>query len=368
VGKPKANPRLLVGAMSGTSADGVDAALVRITGRFPDLRVELLAKRHAAYPERVSHTIHGIRRNGQITLAMLEQLSTDIAASYARCVSPMLGRHADAVRAVGVHGQTLFHAPPLTTQVIDAAKLATMLGVPVVSDFRRADCALGGQGAPLVPIADYILFRSSRESRAMLNLGGIANITLIPAGGSPDVVVAFDTGPANCISDHLCKQMDPAGPGFDRGGVRALRGTPDERLVEATLSHRYFRRRPPKSTDGPEMIDAFMSARMNHAPDATLDDLLASAATICARAIARATGRASIIAAGGGVKNRAIVEAIRHEVGPVTSTASLGIPPDAREAIAFAILTDLRLAGLPGNLPGVTGASRPALLGSITEP
>jgi anhydro-N-acetylmuramic acid kinase len=250
----------------------------------------------------------------------------------------------------------------------DPSVIAERTGVPVISDFRARDMAAGGQGAPLVPIADYVLFRSKRESRVMLNLGGIANITLIPPAAPADEVIAFDTGPANCISDHLCKTLAPKGPGFDRNGEIAIKGRVIEPLVHATLSAGYFSRKPPKSTDGPEMIEAFNSAWRKTAPDASLEDLLASAATIVARAIARSTGPASIIAAGGGVKNRAMLNAIRREIGPVTTTARLGIPPDAREAIAFAILTDLRLAGLPGNLPRVTGASRPAQLGSVTEP
>jgi anhydro-N-acetylmuramic acid kinase len=275
------------------------------------------------------------------------------------------------VALVADHGQTVFHAPPVTMQLLDPALLATELRIAVVSDFRRADCALGGQGAPLVPFADRILFQDEVKTRALLNLGGIANLTLLPGGGK-GVSVAFDVGPANCLSDHLCRVHDPRGPGFDRGGHLARKGRANEAVIAAFLRHAYFRGSAPKSTDGPAMIAAFEQAggmRLGY------HEALATAAECVARAIADAVQvlhpmPEELIMSGGGTHNLAVTSSLTRLL-PEThllTTDQLGVPGAAKEAMAFALLGAAWLDGVAGNVPSCTGARREALLGSLTLP
>ncbi|MEA2735330.1 MAG: anhydro-N-acetylmuramic acid kinase, partial [Humisphaera sp.] len=237
-----------------------------------------------------------------------------------------------------------------------------------VSDFRRADLAAGGQGAPLVPFADFILFRDPAKNRVLLNLGGIANFTWLPAGGTIDQVIAFDTGPANCIVDHIMNHE------VDTGGRLAARGQVHQHLVRDVLRAEYFHRSPPKSTDGPEMVAAFREVQSRY-PDLTLlTDTLASACAVTAESIARAIEQwcpapaAEVIASGGGTKNVTMMTQLRAQLGdvPVRTTDELGVSSDAKEAIAFALLGAATLDGVPANIPRVTGAKRPVVLGSIT--
>jgi anhydro-N-acetylmuramic acid kinase len=198
--------RLIAGAMSGTSADGVDVAIVAISGRGLHMSARLIHHGHLAYPPELRHLIFAARQEGSIRLANLAKMGREITLAYAQAIQEALDTarlKSDEISCVAAHGQTLFHQPPETIQWFDPSLLAAEVGCPVVSDFRRADCAAGGQGAPLVPFADYILFRDPEKNRLLLNIGGIANITWLKAGGSIEEVVAFDTGPGNCISDYL---------------------------------------------------------------------------------------------------------------------------------------------------------------------
>ena len=312
-----------------------------------------------------------MRQSGRCELGELARLGREITLAYAhasRELMAQLGLKSEAIACIAAHGQTLFHAPPLTIQWFDPSLLAAETGCVVVSDFRRADCALGGQGAPLVPFADYILFRDPRKSRLLLNIGGIANITYLPAGRGIERVIAFDTGPGNCISDAIAQAK--LKKRFDAGGRVAKRGAADAAIVGRFLKAPYFRRRYPKSTDGPEMLAAFASAAKGNRLAA--EDLLASACLCCARAVAlgirQLPGAADeIIAAGGGMRNVAIARMLAEETGlPIRSTDELGVPIEAREAMAFALLGAATLDGIPSNVPSVTGAIRPAILGSIT--
>jgi anhydro-N-acetylmuramic acid kinase len=312
--------RLIAGAMSGTSADGVDVAITRIEGRGYQMRPQLVHHHHRPYPRDVREHIFAIRSSGAASLAALAELARQVSLVYAAAVNEALigsKTAATELAAVAAHGQTLFHGPPHTIQWLDPSLLAAEVGAPVISDFRRADCAAGGQGAPLVPFADYILFRHTKKTRVLLNIGGIANLTYLAADCSIDEVVAFDTGPGNCISDYLCRRFDPSGPGYDPNGVYALLGFADQHLLDRVLEHPFFSRRPPKSTDGPEMVSAFMEVAETMLPEEVteqdLKNLLAAACRVTATSImqsVRALGQPpdEFVVSGGGIENQALMD------------------------------------------------------------
>jgi anhydro-N-acetylmuramic acid kinase len=371
--------RLIAGAMSGTSGDGVDVAIVRITGTGLDMSATLVHHHHVPFDAGIRQTLFAIRDTQTFALRDLAKLGREISLTYARAVNEALASsnlHANDLSAVAAHGQTLYHDPPNTIQWFDPSLVAAEVGCPVVSDFRRADCAAGGQGAPLVPFADYILFRDQQKHRVLLNIGGIANVTRVPARSNPEQVVAFDTGPGNCISDYLCRKHQPQGRGFDDNGELAASGVAQSDIAHEFLQHPYFRRRPPKSTDGPEMIRAFEQLIPEQA---ALNDLLATALRITSHSISLGIKMLpgvpdQIIVSGGGTKNAHLMKIL----GGSLSTASfpgdvevliadeLGIPSDAKEAIAFALLGAATLDRVPSNVPSVTGAKRAVVLGSIT--
>lgn len=346
--------RLIVGMMSGTSADGVDAALVRISGSGLQMRAERIEFASQPFPEALRREILAVRSEGSATLRGLCELTRSITEQYVACARmlPLAG-----VVAVAAHGQTLFHDPPLTLQVFDPALLAQSCGIDVISDFRRADCAMGGQGAPLVPFADYVLFRSDAEDRVIVNIGGISNVTLLPRACAVDDVIGFDTGPGNCLSDWILGAVDV-------GGARAVSGKPLEDAAATFLASEYIRRSAPKSTDGPAMIAAFKDAVGSR--EASTEDLLATSAEIVAQCILRQTpDRSTLIVAGGGVHNEAIMARLRAS-RRVVQTDSFGVPAQAREAIAFAILGAATLDRVPANIPRVTGARKKVFLGAIS--
>jgi anhydro-N-acetylmuramic acid kinase len=371
--------RYIAGGMSGTSADGVDVAIVAVDGRGYDMTARLVVHHHRPYNAELRRQIFAFRSGGtgsvsQDTLRALAEMGREISLTYAAAVNEALAAaqmEAKNLAAVAAHGQTLFHDPPNTIQWLDPSLIAAEVGCAVVSDFRRADLAAGGQGAPLVPFADFILFRDATKNRVLLNLGGIANFTWLPAGATIDQVIAFDTGPANCISDHVCRKMDPSGPGFDAGGARARRRIAEQRdifLAAKFLSDPYFAKPPPKSADTPAMIARF--EQVVGPAQLSFDDQLAVACHITGLSVIAAYGflpaRADeVIVSGGGTKNAAMLQAL-DDVPPLRSTDELGVPSDAKEAIAFALLAAATLDGVPSNVPSVTGAKRPVVLGSIT--
>jgi anhydro-N-acetylmuramic acid kinase len=369
--------RIIAGAMSGTSADGVDVALVHVEGRGLHMSARLIRHHHLPYDAALRAAIFSCRSTGEIRLSDLANLGRQISLVYAAAVKQALSAAALTaanLSAVAAHGQTLFHDPPNTIQWFDPALVAGELGCRVVSDFRRADCAAGGQGAPLVPFADFLLFSDPLKHRVLLNLGGIANVTYLPAGGSLDSLIAFDTGPGNCICDWLMRTMHPEGAGFDADGVLAALGKPDEAIVLRMLSDPFFKQPPPKSTDGPKMVDLFFNTIRDPGPRGKLPKHLATACLITATSIVRALREFlpqfpdEVIASGGGVKNRALMSFLKTQLAgvPLRTTDELGIPGDAKEAIAFALLGAATLDGEPSNVPTATGAARPVVLGSIT--
>jgi anhydro-N-acetylmuramic acid kinase len=335
------------------------------------MQADLIGQTSVRYGAALQKQITRIRRAESAGFMELSQIGAHLTLAYADAANAMMRELAitpDRVSCIAAHGQTLFHAPPITIQWLDPALLAYKTGCPVVSDFRRADCARAGQGAPLVPFADYILFRSDTLNRVLLNIGGIANITWLPAGGSPDDVIAFDTGPGNCISDALTQQH--FGKPYDPSGKLAAQGEVVYDIVRSFLRNSYFKASPPKSTDGPAMLSVFENATRFR--DSAPVHLLATACALTARTIADAIKRLpgkvdEIIAAGGGTRNKTLRAMLQKHAGlPVRLTDEFGIQSDAREAMAFALLGAATLDGIPSNMPSVTGASSPAILGSIT--
>jgi anhydro-N-acetylmuramic acid kinase len=372
--------RLIAGAMSGTSADGVDVAIVRIKGSGLKMSAELLRHHHWAYDASLKRAIFALRGEGKVSLAELAVVGREISLAYAGCVNEALRSaklKASYLAAIAAHGQTLYHCPPDTIQWLDPALIGAATGCAVVSDFRRADCAAGGQGAPLVPFADYVLFRDAVKNRVLLNIGGIANLTYIPAGASMDEVIAFDTGPGNCVSDYLCRTHDPSGAGYDIDGALAVKGQAHFATAYELARTDYVFRKPPKSTDGPEMIASYL--RVAERLEGSVGDSLATACLASVLSIGmsfdlflkgwREWDRAELMVSGGGTQNLVLMQILKEQLIEKSKLKLVTMDPQvsqAKEAIAFALLAAATLDGAPSNVPSCTGAGRPVVLGSIT--
>jgi anhydro-N-acetylmuramic acid kinase len=383
-----ADPRLIVGLSSGTSFDGIDVALVRVSGRAPDLAVELLRFTCVPFADPVRARIAAAGSAGAPELA---RLSFDLGAAFADAVLAVIsdaGLTPADVHLIGSHGQTVYHQPPqggeggVTLQIGEADVIARRAGVTTASDFRTADVAAGGSGAPLIPLVDWLLFRDPGEVRILLNLGGIANVTYVTPALSG--VLAFDTGPGNALVDEIASVATGGRESFDRDGARALRGAPDAAAVEEFLKHPYFSTAPPKST-GTELFGrdavrelarlAGLDRPIDALTDREVDDLLATAAAVTARSVREAVRFlpdeppiARVVASGGGVRNRAMMAALGDLFAPcpVLGLSTLGMDPDAKEAVGFALLANETIAGRPGNVPAATGAAMPVVLGKIS--
>jgi anhydro-N-acetylmuramic acid kinase len=357
----------VAGVMSGTSLDGIDVAIVEI-GK----KIQTIGFQSAAYPERVRSAILAVS-GGQIDpkrdvhpTGALSALNFQLGELYARAVLRAV-KSFGAVELIGCHGQTVFHeGGKHTLQIGEAAVIAERTGVPVVSNFRARDVAAGGQGAPLVPFVDYLLFRHPKRTRIALNIGGIANISVIPPNAQPEDVIAFDTGPGNMVIDALVSEYSNGKLRFDRGGKIARSGKVNEALLAKLLRDRYYKQKWPKSV-GREQYGSEFLARLKKTKLA-LPDLIATATALTASTIALGIELAApaapfdLIAAGGGVHNREIMSRLE----PVSTSTEYGIHPDAKEAIAFAILAFQTWQKRPGNLPSATGARHPVLLGDVT--
>ena len=384
------SPTRVVGLMSGTSLDGVDAALATVEGHGPSLSVTQEAFAHTPYPEALREHIHEAATNAA-SVQDVARLHVRLAHAYADAVDAVLAaadQPRDALDLVGCHGQTVQHLPEpadcagepvrASLQLGNPSTLANRIDVPVVGDFRAADLARGGQGAPLVPYFDYACFTDADEPRGLLNLGGIANLTVLPAGASRDAVRAFDTGPANMVLDALARRLfdDP----MDRDGARAAQGTPDHDLLADLLSLDYFHREPPKSTGrtdfGPDFVDDLLGAAQSRGLSAK--DTLATATLLSAGSVYQAYARyirpeqsiERVVVSGGGVHNDTLMHMLSDAFAPISveSIAEHGVDPDAKEALCFAVLAHETVHGVPTGLPSVTGAERAAVLGSVSIP
>jgi anhydro-N-acetylmuramic acid kinase len=374
--------RLAVGLMAGTSADGIDAALVRLGGSGPGTRVETRAFRTTPFDE----VLRGrVINAGAAMVPELAALGYALGEAFARAVLDVVaaaGLEPGDVDFVASHGQTVFHDPGgregerSTLQIGEPAVIAERTGLPVVYDFRARDVAAGGSGAPLVPLVDHMLFADAGRTRLLVNLGGIVNITILPAGGTIDDVIAFDVGPCNMLIDGLAEVL--LGRSYDDGGAEAASGRPSNKLVEEVLKHPYYALRPPKSTGREIFGERFTASVLSSARRLGLSerDTLASVAVLVPRSIERTLTALvpprfrrpdEIIVSGGGLKNRGIMRGFEMAFPetPVATTREYGIDPDAKEAIAFAVLGNETLEGHAGNVPGATGAARKAVLGAV---
>jgi anhydro-N-acetylmuramic acid kinase len=364
---------IAIGMMSGTSGDGVDAAAIELD--VPATNVRILATVSAPYPRKVRDAVLALGEGGMASAADIARLHAVLGDAYADTATRLMNDLPRKPDVIALHGQTVAHLPDehTTFQIGDASRVAQRTGVPVVNDLRSADVAAGGQGAPLVPFADHVLF-ARYAPVAVLNIGGIANLTLIPTADANDVI-AFDTGPGNMVIDGVAALI---GATHDIDGAGARRGKVDDEALAEFLSHPYFSRRAPKSTGREQfgqtfaqrLVDVVARHRGSH------DDALATATALTARTIADGLSRESrtapkqLLVAGGGARNPALAAALAAAVAPVpvTTTDAHGIPASHRESIAFAILGAYRLRGLSNTLPRATGASRATSGGALHLP
>lgn len=376
----------IVGLMSGTSLDGVDAAVVELEGETP---AEVAwSVRHACtvpYSAEQRERIHAAIVSG--TAESLCGIHAELGEWLADAVEQVCGEAGvplEELDAVGSHGQTVWHTPPAgerrgaTFQLGDPATIAERIGCPVVADFRARDLAAGGHGAPLVPWVDQALFRSGKGARALQNVGGIANVTWVPPTGDETSAFAFDTGPGNALIDAAVVIATGGNLSFDEDGRLAARGAVDERLVIELLAHPFFSEEPPKSTGretfGRPFVERLIEAVQPEGDDEWLS-LVATLTELTARSIAEACrrwlmprGLVEMVVTGGGTFNATLVSRLEALLDPlpVRHGSVLGIDPSSKEALAFAVLAWAHLHGIPANVPAATGAAGPRLLGSLT--
>jgi len=392
---------VVAGVMSGTSADGVDVAVCQVSparekGGTPV--VKLLGHAGVAYPKEVRAAVLCAMDVDAISVAELSRLNWRLGGVYAEALEKAQSELGVKIELVGCHGQTVYHQGAAeeylgknvraTWQMGEAAVIAERLRVPVVSDFRPADLAAGGQGAPLVPMLDYSMFRSAEVSRVLLNLGGIGNLTAIPAEAKIDAVMAFDTGPGNMVIDGCMRRLYERE--FDQDGTVAQSGNVLTDVVEKILKEGYFSALPPKSCGREQFGDEFVSrfiamCRKAGGAEDRDEDVVATATALTAASIVDAyrrfvwghVGQAAplspveFVVAGGGAKNDVLMKMLRDGLEPmkvrVRLMEELGVPAQAKEGVAFALLAWLSWNGLPGNLPAATGAKRAVVLGKVTH-
>ncbi|HUD15135.1 MAG TPA: anhydro-N-acetylmuramic acid kinase [Terracidiphilus sp.] len=380
----------VAGIMSGTSADGIDVAVVQIAAGRLRPRLTLLAHEGFAFPAALRRAVLAAMNATARSTAELARLNWRLGVAYAEAVQATIKKHAVKVDLIGCHGQTLYHQARATTyagrsfactwQAGEAQVIAATVGIPVVSNFRPADMLAGGQGAPLVPLLDYVLFAHPARGRVLQNIGGIANLTAIPAGATPDAVIAFDTGPGNMVIDALALEL--FGKQFDRNGATAAEGKIIAPILAAALKNAYFQLKPPRAAGreefGREYAAKFLAAcrRSSKRPE----DALATATALTVETIAASYKKfvrrrmrgapVDYIVSGGGARNRTLMAMLAQRLEPMgcelAASEDFGLPAEAKEAAAFALLAWHTWHRLPGNVPAATGAKRKAILGQVT--
>ena len=387
--------RRVVGMMSGTSVDGVDAALVEISGTDSEPKVKLLAFENKPYPPQVREKIFSLFTPANATVdkvGYMNFLLGEIYAKSALSVIEKAGMKPEEIDVIGSHGQTIWHAPipespdgipvAYTVQIGEGSVIAERTGILTVSDFRVADMAAGGQGAPLVPFSEYLLYRREKETILLQNIGGIGNMTVMPAGAKPRDVFAFDTGPGNMIIDAVISAVTGGEKTYDAGGETAAKGKVCNALLDILKEEPYYRQPLPKTTGrehfGVQYTEKILSWwKENPIP---VEDLLATVTDLTAYSIADAYERyvlpkyraSEIIVGGGGSYNATLLRFMKERFAPhgvaVRTQEDLGLSSDAKEAVAFALMADCCMRGRANTLPSVTGAEHPAVMGKISQP
>jgi anhydro-N-acetylmuramic acid kinase len=382
---------IVAGVMSGTSADGINVALVRI-GVRSRTSFELLGHAEYSYPKKVRAAVLAAMNASKASVADLARLNFLLGELYSEAVLATLRQFRVKVDLIGCHGQTLYHQgepqPFLgrrvaaTWQTGEAAIVAAKVGAPVVSDFRPADIAAGGKGAPLVPFLDYLLFRDAHLGRIVQNIGGIANLTAIPAGAAANDVTAFDTGPGNMVIDAVTEKL--FGQPFDRGGKIAASGRVLDKVIVKFLQRDFFKKKPPKTAGREEFGREFVRDFLRSCKRRRKQDVVATATALTAKSIADAVRRHAsqnsarkpafqeMILSGGGAKNSTLVAMLTRELVPLglqlRFSDEFGLPSAAKEAVAFALLAHETWQRRASNVPSATGAKRAAVLGKISYP
>jgi anhydro-N-acetylmuramic acid kinase len=358
-----------IGLMSGTSMDGIDAILVS----FPDQKIQIHATHSIPYPDDIRERLVNLSQNhgSPDEFGELDHLVGKLFADAAAELLDKSELITNQVRAIGSHGQTIRHQPdggkPFTLQIGDPTLIAERTGITTIADFRRRDLAAGGQGAPLVPAFHKAFFADHDEDRCILNLGGIANLSHLPADADQPVT-GFDIGPANALMDAWCKYQ--TGQAFDKNGTWASEGEVNQSLLSDMLSDAYFQRPPPKSTGTEKFNLDWVQTNLARHPDASATDvqrtLLELTAITIAQQLPQRPGM-TVFSCGGGARNPLLMRELRRTCSPctVTTTAEIGLDPQWVEASAFAWLARQTLAGRPGNLPEVTGAKGERILGAV---
>ena len=393
--RARGGSRLALGLMSGTSVDGIDVALVRIAPSIRENAAHARLENFVAvpFPAAVRAEVLRIAEGTPVSPGEISQLNFRLGHAFGQAALRACRKFRVApqrLSVIGSHGQTIFHQGrpsrflgeniASTLQVGEPAVIAAITGVTTVGDFRPADMAVGGQGAPLVPFGDYLLYRDPGRGRAVLNIGGIANVTVIPKAASPHSVVAFDTGPGNMVIDALVHHFTRGRRSFDAEAQMATRGQLLPGLLNALLAEKYFRQAPPKSAGreqyGKAYVEKILAWGRRHR--ARPEDMVRTATLLTALSIADALHRwavprsalSQLIVSGGGARNLLILAQLSAALAgiEVTTTEALDLPGDAKEAFIFALLADETLHGRPSNLPSATGARRPAILGKICYP
>ena len=387
--------RHVVGMMSGTSVDGVDAALVEISGTDSEPKVKLLAFENKPYPPQVREKIFSLFTPANATVdkvGYMNFLLGEIYAKSALSVIEKAGMKPEEIDVIGSHGQTIWHAPipespdgipvAYTVQIGEGSVIAERTGILTVSDFRVADMAAGGQGAPLVPFSEYLLYRREKETILLQNIGGIGNMTVMPAGAKPRDVFAFDTGPGNMIIDAVISAVTGGEKTYDAGGETAAKGRVCNALLDILKEEPYYRQPLPKTTGrehfGVQYTEKILSWwKENPIP---VEDLLATVTDLTAYSIADAYERyvlpkyraSEIIVGGGGSYNATLLRFMKERFAPHgvagRTQEDLGLSSDAKEAVAFALMADCCMRGKANTLPSVTGAEHPAVMGKISQP
>lgn len=386
--------RYAVGLMSGTSVDGIDAAVVQITD-CPDgkMSVKLIAFENTPFPAAVREDIFTLFDPLKATVNKIGSMNVLLGELYAEAslsVIAAAGLSIADIAVIGSHGQTIYHAPEVeklhgyeihyTVQIGEGSVIAARTGIPCVSDFRPADMAVGGQGAPLVPFTEYLLYREAHRTLLLQNIGGIGNMTVIPAGCTQEQVYAFDTGPGNMIIDGVVERLYPGQQTMDTGGAIARNGRIHEGLLNLLTQEPYYTQPLPKSTGREQFGSAYIDWLLAYAKQQNIiaEDVVATVTMLTAWSIGDAYRRYVrdhdpadvLLVGGGGSYNPVMIEFLRQEMEPmgvqVMTQEEIGQSSDAKEAVAFALLADYTLKQQPNNLPNVTGAARPIIMGKIS--